>query len=177
MHGFVEIEERRGRHAVGAHAEIDFVEVELENLLLGERTLDLHRQQRFLDLAREGDLVGEQEVLGYLLSDGGGALRPASAAILLDVEQRRARDAGEVDPAVLVEILVLGRDEGVGDELWHRLDRNVETPLARVFREQGTVGGMHPGHHRGLIVLQLRVVGKRLGVVPQQAGRRGDCRP
>ena len=174
MHRLVEIEQRGGGDAVGAHAEIDLVEIELEDPLLGEGPLDLHRQQRFLDLARERQLVGEQEVLGHLLGDGGGALRAAPAAVLLHVEHRRARDAGEVDAAVLVEILVLRRDEGVDDELGHRLDREVEPPLARIFGEQRAVGGVHPRHDRGLVVLQLGVVRQRLGVVPQQSGGRRD---
>src|SRR5262249_28637327 len=115
-----------------------------------------------------------QEVLGDLLGNGGGALGPAAAAVLLYVERGGTHDAGEVDAAVLVEILVLGRDEGVDDELGHCLDRSVEPPLARIFGEQRSVGGMHPRHHRGLIVLQLGVVRQRLGEVPQQAGRRRD---
>jgi hypothetical protein len=41
------------------------------------------------------------------------------------VEHAGARDAGEVDAAVLVVVLVFGRDEGVGDELGHGLDREM----------------------------------------------------
>src|SRR5262249_58427245 len=122
--------------------------------------------------AGEGHLVGGREVLAALVGEGGGALRATAAAVLLYVERGGARDAGEVDAAVFVEILVLGRDESVDDELGHRLDRNIEPPLARIFREQRAVGGMHPRHDRGLIVLQLRVVRQGLGIVPQQAGRR-----
>jgi hypothetical protein len=150
MHRFVEIEQRRRRHPIGADAEIDFIEVEFEDLLLGEGGLDLHRQQSFLDLARPRQLVRQQEVLGDLLSDGGGALRPAAAAVVLDIGEERARDPREVDPAVLVEVLVLGRDEGVDDELGHRLDRDIETPLARIFGQQRAVSSVHAGHHRRL---------------------------
>ena len=171
VHRLVEIEQRGGGDAVGAHAEIDLVEIKLEDSLLGERPLDLHRQQRFLDLARERHLVGEQEVLGDLLGDGGGALRAPPAAVLLHEQHRGARDAGEVDPAVLVVILVFRRDEGAGDELGHGLDRNVEPPLARIFGEQRSVGGVHPRHDRGLVVLELGIVGKRLRIVPEQSGR------
>ena len=174
VHRLVEIEQRGGGDAVGADAEIDLVEIELEDLLLGEGALDLHRQQRFLDLARERELVGEQEVLGDLLRDGGGALRAAAAAVLLHEQHGGARDAGEVDAAVLVEVLVLRRDEGVDDELRHRLDREVESPLPRIFGQQRAVGRVHPRHHRGLVVLQLGIVRQRLRVVPQQPGRARD---
>src|SRR5262249_21186730 len=118
--------------------------------------------------------IGEQEVLGDLLGDGGGALRATAAAVLLYVERGGARDAGEVDAAVFVEILVLGRDESVGDELGHRLDRNIEPPLARIFGEQRAVGGMPRRNDGGLIVRRRRVAGKGWGVVPQQAGARRD---
>ena len=173
VHRLVEIQERGGGDAVGAHAEIDLVEIKLEDSLLGESPLDLHRQQRFLDLARERQLVGQQEVLGDLLGDGRGALRTPPAAVLLHEQHRGARDAGEVDAAVLVVILVFRGDEGIGDKLGHGLDRNVEPPLARVFGEQGSVGGVHPRHHRGLVVLELGIFGKRLGIMPEQSGRGG----
>ena len=101
-----------------------------------------------LILRVERQLVGQQEVLGDLLGDGRGALRTPPAAVLLHEQHRGARDAGEVDAAVLVEILVLGGDEGIDDKLGHGLDRNVEPPLARVFGEQRSVGGVHPRHHR-----------------------------
>src|SRR5262249_51283627 len=70
--------------------------------------------------------------------------------------------------------LLLGREKGGGDALGPRGEGCEEPPLARVFGEQRAVGGMPPRHDRGLIVLQLGVVRQRLGVVPQQAGRRRD---
>ncbi len=75
MHRLVEIDQRRGGDAVGAKPEIDFIEIELENLVLGVSALHLQREHRFLDLALERHLVGQQEVLRHLLGDGGGALR------------------------------------------------------------------------------------------------------
>ena len=76
---------------------------------------------------------------------------------------------------MLVEILVLGGEEGVDDQLGHRLDRDVEPPLARVFAEQRAVGGVHARHHRRLVILQLRIVRQVLGKMPEQAGGRGDA--
>ncbi len=169
VHRLVEVEQRRGGDPIGAHAEIDLVEIELEDLLLREGALDLHRQQRLLDLAGHGQLVGQQEVLGDLLRDGGGALRTAAGAVVLHVGVHRAADAREVDAAVLVEILVLGGDEGVDQPLGDRLDRRVEAALARILGEQRAVGRMNPGHDRGLIVLQLGIVRQRLGEVPHGA--------
>ena len=175
MHRLVEVEQRGGRDAVGAEAEKDLVEIELEDLVLRIGALDLQREQRLLDLALEARLVGEQEVLRDLLGDRGGALRPLSAAVVLHQQQAGTRDAGEVEPAVLVEALVLGRDEGVQDEFRDRLDRQIETPFARILGDQRAVGGVHARHHRRLVVLQLRVVREILGEVPEQAGRARDA--
>src|SRR6266851_5158605 len=49
----VEIAVRGGVDAVGAGAEIDAVEVDLEQLVLGEFVLEPERQQRLLHLARQ----------------------------------------------------------------------------------------------------------------------------
>ena len=174
VHRLVEIHQRRRGDAVGAEAEIDLVEIELEDLVLGVGPLDLEREQRLLDLAGERHFVGQQEVLGDLLRDGRGALRPPVAAVVLRVDNRRARHALKVEPVVVVEILVLGREEGVDHHLRHGLDRDVEPALGGVFGNQRAVGGVHAGHHRRLVVLQLRVVRQVLGEVPEQPGAGAD---
>ena len=61
---------RRGVDAVGAASEIDAVQIELEDLVLAELALQRERQDRLLDLAREGAVVGEEDVAGELLGDG-----------------------------------------------------------------------------------------------------------
>ena len=43
---------------------------------------------------------------------------------------------------MLVEILVLGREEGRLDQVGDRLDRQVEPALARVLGDQLAVGGV-----------------------------------
>ncbi len=92
VHRLVVVDQRGRGDAVGAEAEIDLVEIELEDLVLGVGALDPQREQRFLDLAVERDLVGQQEVLGDLLRDRGSALRPATRAHVLQVDRsRRAR--------------------------------------------------------------------------------------
>ncbi len=70
---------------------------------------------------------------------------------------------------MLVEILVLGRNERVGDELGHRLDREIEPTFLGVFGEQFAVRGMHPRHHRRLVVLQRRIVRQVLGEMVEEA--------
>ena len=51
VHRLVEVVERRCRDAVGAKAEIDLVQVKLEDLVLRVGLLDAEREQRLLHLA------------------------------------------------------------------------------------------------------------------------------
>ena len=69
-----EVDLRRGGHAIGAVAEIDLVQVQLEDLVLAEAPLDLQCQQDLLDLADVGLFGGEKEVTGDLHSDRAAAL-------------------------------------------------------------------------------------------------------
>jgi hypothetical protein len=70
-----EVVEGGRAHTVRAVTEVDLVHVELEDLLLVERLLQPARQHRLLQLAADGDVVGQEDVLGDLLGDG----RPASS--------------------------------------------------------------------------------------------------
>jgi hypothetical protein len=175
MHRLVEIDQRGRGNAVGAEAEIDLVEIELEDLVLGISALDLQRQHRFLDLALHRQFVRQQEVLGDLLGDRGRALRAFVRPVILHQENRRARHAAEIEAAMFVEILVFGGEEGVDHHLRHRLDRDIEPALGGVFRDQRTVAGMHAGHHRRLVILQLGIVRQVLGEMPHQAGDAGHA--
>jgi hypothetical protein len=80
---------------------------------------------------------------------------------------------------VLVEVLVLGRQEGRDDDLRHRLDRQVEPALTGVLGEQAAVGGVDAGHHRRLVVRERRVVGQVARVLPEEVAARrrtdDDC--
>src|SRR6185437_766858 len=145
--------------AVSAQPEIDLVEIEFEDLVLRISALDTECEQRLLDLARDRKLVSQQKVFCHLLGDRRGALRTPAASVVLDIEHYRAGNAIGVETAVLVEVLILGRDKGMDDELWYRLDRQIEAPFAGVFGEERPVGGVHAGHYRRLIILKLRIVG------------------
>ncbi len=54
----VEIELRRAVDAEGAAAHIGAVEIELEDLVLGQARFEPHGEERFVDLALDGALVG-----------------------------------------------------------------------------------------------------------------------
>ena len=118
--GLAEIALRRGVDAVGAGAEIDAVEIELENFGLGEFALEPERQHHFLQLAPERALLGEEQVLGELLRDGRAALRDAA---MQHVGRKRAREPDRIDAEVAVEAAILDRDEGarqIGRQLLER---------------------------------------------------------
>ena len=92
------LEERLGGSldAIGSAAEVDRVEVPLEDLVLALLVLELDRQDRLLDLAPPGALLGEIQDLDVLLGDRRGALRRAAAGVV----QRRPDDALQVDPVL-----------------------------------------------------------------------------
>ena len=83
-----EVGPRGGLHAVGAVAEVDLVQVHLEDAVLRVAALQLQRQHRLLQLALEALVRREEEHLGQLLGDGAAALHEAAAPVVL---RRRAR--------------------------------------------------------------------------------------
>ena len=102
---FVEIIQRGGGDAVIAEAEIDLVQVKLEDLVLRIGALNAEGEQRLLDLALERAFVGQEKVLGDLLRDRRGAL---DVLVALHEHEGRAQDAFRIDAGVMVEILVFG---------------------------------------------------------------------
>ena len=65
---------RRRLDAENAGAEIDAVEIEREDLVLGVARLQIEREHRFLHLALEGAAGIEEQILGQLLGQGRAAL-------------------------------------------------------------------------------------------------------
>ena len=170
VEGAVEIVERRRRHAIRARSEIDLVEIELENPVLGEGILDPHREDGFLDLAREGELAREQEVLRHLLGDRRRAHQPAVAAQIDQVRDHRVCHAQRIDPEMLVERLVLGGEKGLDHPARHGDERHEQTLLAGMLGEQPPVAGVHPGHHRRLVGRKLVVIRQVAAIVEEHEG-------
>ena len=65
-----EIVQRCGRNSVVAEAEINLVQIKLENPVFGIGCLDPEAQQHLANFAFVGALIGEQEVFCHLLRDG-----------------------------------------------------------------------------------------------------------
>ncbi|MGY3422555.1 hypothetical protein ACVWZW_003030 [Bradyrhizobium sp. F1.13.4] len=117
---FVEVEMRGAVDAEGAAAHIGAVEIQLEDFVLGQAPFQPDREEGFVDLALDGALVAQEQVLGELLGDRGAALADAAG---LGVGDERARGAGDVDAEMLVEAAVLGRER--------RLDQHVRKIFQR----------------------------------------------
>lgn len=116
-----------------------------------------------------------KEVLRDLLRDGRRTLRAAVGSVVLSVENRGARHAGEVDAAVLLEILVFAARNRVDDRLRNGQDRQIKPALLGIFTEQRSISGVNARHHRRLVILQLRVIRKVLRKVPDRSGDCGDA--
>ena len=148
---------RRG-HAIGAIAQVDLVQIQFEDLLLGQRRFQTAGEDRFLELAVQAGLTGQQDVLGDLLGDGRAALQTLARHDVEHVLEHGPADAGHVDAAVIEEVLILGRQEGVNDRLRHLVIGDVDASLVGELADQGPVAGIDARRRRGAIVSQFRGV-------------------
>ena len=123
-----EVAERRGLDAVEPVPEVHLVEVHPEDLVFAELTLEPRRDEDLGELAAKC-LVGCEETLtGQLLRERAAALGKTAFE---DVVQRRAGDTHDIDPAMVVEPLILDGQDRL-HELWGDLrQRDVNALLAK----------------------------------------------
>ena len=169
---------RRRLDPVGALAEVDLVQVLGEDLVLVPVALELVGEGRLAELLEHGAAaLGAKRVLDELLGDRRGTL---GGALVEDVLEDGAADALVVDPAVLVEALVLDRHRGL---LHHRGDvRRVDQDPALVVGQGGDLLAVDVVDDRVLGVLELGAV-LELGQVardghhdPEDPGDEGEHR-
>ena len=102
--------------AVAEVPEEDLVQVEREDVVLGEVLLEPTSQDGLFDLSAPALLGREQKRLHHLLGDGGGAAQDLS---MHRVHEEGMEDVGIVEAGVVVEVGILGADhrllEQVGD--------------------------------------------------------------
>ena len=144
-----EIDLRCGCEAVGPLAQVDLVHVELEDLVLLETVLDLECEQRLVDLARKRLLGRQEEIARDLHGDRTGALPAAPRG---EVRHGGAHDALVVDPRMLVEPLVLGRQDRALEDLGHFGDLYHRAPLFTEFADQNALSGVHAQRDFGLVI-------------------------
>ncbi|CAM2149493.1 hypothetical protein PT2222_210130 [Paraburkholderia tropica] len=157
-----EVHARGAREAVGALPQIDLVHVDLEDLVLRELRLDLVGEQHLVDLARVSLFARQEEVARHLHGDRARALRRMAVR---QGDEARARDAREVDAAVLVEARVFDGEDGFLQIVRHVLEMDDVAPLLAEFADQHVVARVDAQRHLG------PVVGERL---ERRQIRRGD---
>ena len=140
-----------GGDAVGLLAEVDFVEIELEDVFLAHALVDAQGEDQFLDLAGDADLVAEEHVLGDLLRDGRGADRTAAATVVQDVVESGAGDGQRVNATMGPELLIFGGDKGLLDHVGDRADRHEDAAFGGELGEQAVIAGIDAAHDFGLV--------------------------
>jgi hypothetical protein len=162
--GLAEVALGRGLDAVGPGAEIDPVQIELEDLLLGEARLQPDRQDQLLGLPAIVLRRRQEEVAGELLGDGRAAAQRAAALAVAHVVDLAAGDAPRIESEVPVVPAVLDGDEGLWDIGRQGVEIDRRRVLAAAHRHQraGTVEVRHRGLALDLIEARgVRQVGRK----------------
>ena len=125
-----------------ALAEIDLVEIGLEDLLLGVPPLHQRRQPRLVQLAQVGAAGTDQAVLDELLGDRRAALHHPPGP---EVRPGRPEQAARVEPAVLEEAVILRRQHGVEEHERHVAEAHravlLTGTIVRAGQDLGLEGG------------------------------------
>ena len=116
-----------------------------------EHSLDLTYQDAFLGLAQIAGLVADQQVLGDLLRDRGGAARCRAADQAL---KGRAHQAGKVDAVMLEEGLVLGGHVRLDQELGIFGEAQLHPAFARIAVDRQPPDRADIGGERRLVILE-----------------------
>ncbi len=152
LHVLPEVEARGARHAVdrvgAVLAQVDLVQVGLEDLALRVAGLEPEGARDLGELAAQRALGGEVDVLRELLGDRAAALGDAA---LLRVLDQRADAADRVDADVRVEAAVLGVEHGVDHVRGHALEAHDLAVLA-ALGEGGEERRLEQHARRGLAV-------------------------
>ena len=163
-------------------SEVGGVAEEREDLALGVALLELHRDDRFLDLALPaGDararvdtaphVVGLQEQHPrHLLGDGAGA----GALLVHDVLDGGDDDARQAEADVLLEVLVLGRDDRLAQQGRDAVVAHDEPPLLGELADDVAVAGVDAGDGARRVVVERRDLRQVAGKRKQDAAHRAE---
>src|SRR5262249_56619209 len=117
----VEEPARRRGHTIRAPAKVDLVEVEIQDVVLGELRLEAECQNELLQLPLVAPLRREQERLHDLLRDRAASLHDL---MVQDVGDQSAQDAERIDAVMAIELRILGGEEGEAHVTWDGLERD-----------------------------------------------------
>ena len=158
---------------IGAGAEIDAVQVDLQQLVLGEAPLQPERQQRLLHLAAGGALRRQEQVLGELLGDGGAALhhRPRPP-----IRPGGAADADRVEAEMAPEAAVLHRQQR-GGQVGRQVAQPHQLAIEVALGRQQRAIGRHQPHRGAPRRAERRFRPRHVPGEPEQRRRASRCRP
>ena len=131
VHRLIEIVQRGRSHAIVAKAEINFVEIKLEDFFLGVVFFDAQRQQSLARLAGVGLFVAKQEVFGNLLGDGGSTLLTGTGQVC----QQSTGNAFWVDAVMRIKVFVFGGNKCLFHQWGNGRAWQIKPPLARIFSQ------------------------------------------
>ncbi len=154
-----EVHLRGGLDAVRAVAPVDLIAVQREDLFLRVPLLDLHRDDRFLDLPLPRPVAGGE-------ADGGGNRLRASCCVSVlppgvrarrdDVAHQRQHHARDAQPGVVEEPVVLGRDDGVAQDLGNLLVGDDRAALDGEVADDRAVASEHARDGVRRVVVERR---------------------
>ena len=121
LHALAEIIVGSRRHPEIAAAHIGAVEIEFENLVLGIIPLQPHGQISFHDLAFDGALGRQKQLLGQLLGQRRAAMQRGIAG---GIGHQRAQRTDDVDAEMLVEPSVFRRQRRLDQVVGHFVQRH-----------------------------------------------------
>ncbi len=162
VHRLVEVHLGRRTDAVGTLPEEDAVQVQGQDFLLREFTLEPHRQEHFLQLAPQGFLRRQHGIARELHRDRAAALADAART---HVRDQRADQALPVDPGVLEETRVFRREERVDDDGGNLVEGHRDAALLADLRQQLAVARIDPQRQLRLHVAQRSSVWNLRGQV------------
>ena len=141
---------------VGALAQVNLVDIKLQNFVFAQAVFNFVGQQHFIQFAGPGFVSGQEEIAGDLHGNGAGALcAPARG----DVGHQGPCNAHEVDAAVLVEPIVLGRQNGLLHHQGHLGNVDWAAPFFAKFTDEYAIGSQHAQRHFGSVISQGIEVG------------------
>src|SRR5438045_3341610 len=109
-----EVSARSRLRAVKTIAEVDLIQVQLENACLGIPAFDLGGENQLLELPADRLLWRQEALTGKLLSDRAAALSGTRAP---EIGQRGGHNADRIEAAMVVKTLILNRNYGMNQIL------------------------------------------------------------
>ena len=164
---------RRGINAISAGAEIDAIEVDFEDLILGETVLEPQRKQSLPDFAGEAAFRRQKQVLGELLGYRAAALDDTAGR---EIDEPGAQKPDRIDAEMAVEAAILGGDYRFRQIGRHLLQGQGLTEKIAECRQEAAVGREDRGARAPLTLRQLAGIGQGEGKIAENAGA-DDRRP